>query len=82
MRQSAALSSDDIARLTGLTRGTVVHHLNKLMEGGIVEIDRGRYILTFNSMEELIDRVEANVKKTLEGLRNTAQDVDGKLRLN
>ncbi|MBR9702564.1 winged helix-turn-helix transcriptional regulator [Candidatus Woesearchaeota archaeon] len=82
MRQGAQLSSDEIAHLTGLTRGTVVHHLNKLMAGGIVEMDRGRYVLTFNSIEELINRVETNVQKTLEGLRVTAQDVDDKLKLN
>ena len=81
MRQGAALSSDEIAGLTGLTRGTVVHHLNNLIASGIVETDRGRYVLSFNSMEELIDRVEANVRKTLEGLRTTARDVDEKLRL-
>lgn len=82
MRQAAVLSSDEIAHLTGLTRGTVVHHLNKLMAGGIVEMDRGRYVLTFNSIEELINRVETNVQKTLEGLRATAQDVDDKLKLH
>ena len=83
MRRNAdeGLSSDEIALVTQLTRGTVVHHLNKLMEAGIVEYSRGRYHVTFRTIEELINRVERNVLRTLEELRNTAQDVDFELNL-
>lgn len=81
MREGLDFSSDDIAAMTGLSRGTVIHHLNKLMESGIVEYDHGRYILTFSSVEELVERVERNVYRTLEGLRVTAKTVDGRLDL-
>ena len=79
--QGAGLSSDEIALLTQLTRGTVVHHLNKLIAAGIVEYERGKYFLTFNNIEELVDRVERNIIRTLDSLRKTAQDVDYELDL-
>ena len=68
VRHAPGLSSDDLATMTGLTRGTVVHHLNKLMSSGIVEHDRGLYSLTFSTIEELISRT-------------TAKDVDARLDL-
>lgn len=79
LHRGSGLTSDEIAVLTGLTRGTVVFHLNKLMASGIVELDRGRYVLTFDSMDELVARVEENVQKTLQELRETAKDVDRRL---
>lgn len=81
LRHGHGLSSDEIALLTGLSRGTVVFHLNKLMASGIVEPDHGRYLFTFDSIEELVERVEQNVHKTLAELKDTAKGVDQQLNL-
>lgn len=75
------LSSDEIAIKTRLTRGTVVHHLNKLMDAGFVVAVDNRYFLKANSMEELVDDVEANILKSLKSLREVGKDLDKNLGL-
>lgn len=75
------LSSDDLAEKTGLSRGTVVHHLNKLMGAGLVETYRSRYVLRVDNLEELIAKIEEDLQKTVETLKQVASDIDRKLGL-
>lgn len=75
------LTSDELAIQTGLTRGTVIHHLNKLMESGIVVNHRGRYSLRVDNLEELVHSVRNNVNKTLDNLSDIAKFIDNKLDL-
>ena len=75
------LSSDEIAYSLGLSRGTVVHHLNKLLDSGIVvEAERG-YILRVSNLRDLIDEVEKDLERTLAELREMAEEVDKSLGL-
>ncbi len=78
-KRSEELTSDELAEKTGLSRGTVVHHLNKLMGAGIVESYRNRYVLRVDTLDALIARLEQDLEQTLEGLRKVANDVDAKL---
>lgn len=75
------LSSDDIAARTGLTRGTVVHHLNKLMSAGLVESYKSRYLLRVDSLEELMDKIDQDIKRTVGDLKDIAAEIDRKLGL-
>jgi len=75
------VSSDEIASATQLSRGTVVHHLNKLMQAGIVGVEKGRYHLNVENLEELVDLVQANLSKTMDCLREVARSIDGRLGL-
>jgi len=75
------LSSDELAKITGLTRGTVVHHLNKLMGAGIVETYRSKYVLRVENLDALINKLEQDLEETVKGLRKIASDVDEKLGL-
>ncbi len=75
------LSSDEIAELTNLTRGTVIHHLNRLMESGIVVSQRNHYMLAVDSMEELVGLVRNNLMKTFDHLKPIAKNIDKKLEL-
>ncbi|MBU1975746.1 MAG: helix-turn-helix domain-containing protein, partial [Nanoarchaeota archaeon] len=61
LKARKALTSDEIAAVTQLTRGTVVHHLNKLMESGIVVTEKNRYYLNVESLEDLVDLMEHNI---------------------
>ena len=75
------LSSDEIAYSLGLSRGTVVHHLNKLLDSGIVvEAERG-YILRVSNLRDLINEVEKDLERTLDELREMAEEVDKSLGL-
>lgn len=73
------LSSDEIAFKSGLSRGTVIHHINKLIESGLVIVEERKYILREAKLEPLIDEVEKDVIRSLEGLRAIAKDIDKKL---
>ncbi len=78
-KRDEELSSDELAEMTGLTRGTVVHHLNNLMSTGLVETYKSRYVLRVNSLEELIRKLEEDVRVTLESLRKVAAELDEKI---
>ena len=75
------LSSDEIAYSLGLSRGTVVHHLNKLLDSGIVvEAERG-YTLRVSNLRDLINEVEKDLERTLNELREMAEEIDESLGL-
>ncbi len=80
-KKDTGLSSDDIAVKTLLSRGTVVHHLNKLMESGIVVSVGNRYFLKVDTLEELVDAVEQDLLKSLQNLRKVGRDLDKNLGL-
>lgn len=74
-------TSDEIADRVGLSRGTVVHHLHKLMKSGIVISSAGRYHIKVESLTELVDEVERDILRTLKQLRKIAEVLDDKLDL-
>ncbi len=81
LRQEQEYSSDEIAARTGLSRGTVVHHLNKLMTSGIVVNHRNKYMLRMDSLEEVVDYLKQDVDNAWDKLRGVARDIDDKLGL-
>ena len=74
------LSSDDLAEQLALSRGTVVHHLHKLLEAGIVVIEGKRYILRQEHLERLIDEIRKDIWRTCEDMLRTAKEIDNALR--
>lgn len=75
------LSSDEIAYRLGLSRGTVIHHINKLIDSGIVlQAERG-YILRVSTLRELIDEVEKDLRRTCDELKEMAEEIDESLGL-
>lgn len=80
-KTGAPLSSDEIAATLSLTRGTVVHHINKLIEAGIVLYDGRHYWLRDNSLELLIEEVRKDTDRTIDDLRRAAREIDQMLGL-
>lgn len=81
LKEEKPLSSDEIAEQTGLTRGTVVHHLNRLMSSGIVTAERRGYILKVDKLEHLVDIIKDNVDRAFENLKEVGKELDDKLGL-
>jgi predicted transcriptional regulator len=81
LKSRIKLTSDDIADRTNLTRGTVIHHLNRLMEAGIVVSEKSHYILSVDNMQELVELVRNNLTKTFDNLKGVAKKIDDKLEL-
>lgn len=80
-RGNKLLTSDELAHRVGLSRGTVVHHLNKLLESGIVVSERNRYVLRVGNLEVLIEELRKDVRRTLDDLKAIAKQIDEELEL-
>jgi predicted transcriptional regulator len=74
-----ALSSDELADRLNLTRGTVIHHLNKLMEAGIVMHYKNKYALRVERLGALMEELQNDIEGTLKNLREIAYDIDRSL---
>ena|SRR3989338_5200926 len=75
------LTSDELAAKLSLSRGTIIHHINKLIESGLVIHEGNRYILRVDNLKSLIDEVEKDIKRACEDLRDVAREIDEILRL-
>lgn len=75
------LTSDEIAEKLNLSRGTVVHHINKLIESGIVIHYGNKYMLRVNNLEVLIDEIKKDAERTLDDLARVAKEIDSFLGL-
>jgi len=75
------LSSDELASMTGLSRGTVVHHLNKLISAGLVESYRSKYMLRVETLDALVEKLRQDLDETMRELRLVAAAIDKKLEL-
>jgi biotin operon repressor len=81
LKRGQPLSSDDVAEHLDLTRATVIHHLDALMDAGIVESVRGGYALRVDNLEELLDMIQLDLNKTIEDLKTVARNVDKEMGL-
>ncbi len=78
-KKNRRLSSDDLAYKLKLSRGTVVYHLKKLSESGIVLHEKKGYILRVDMLSDLIDEIERDIKRTCDDLRDIAEHIDKSL---
>ena len=78
-KRNEHLTSDAIAEKLGLTRGTVVHHLQRLINSGIVIREREGYLLREINMESLIKDLHRDMEAMFSELREVAREIDEKL---
>ncbi len=78
-KKQAPISSDELAFRLKLTRGTIVHHLNRLMIAGIVSTERNKYILRSESLAQIVEDIRKDVEETLDEIRDVARDIERKL---
>ena len=81
LREGEGLTSDEISEKVNLSRGTVVHHLHKLMGAGLVVTDHNKYMLRVNNLKDLIDEIEQDIFKTMADLKKVAEEMDKRLEL-
>ncbi|MCK5282821.1 MAG: ArsR family transcriptional regulator [Nanoarchaeota archaeon] len=73
------LTSDQIAENLHLSRGTVIHHICRLMDSGLVIHDHNAYSLRVDNLSELIEELEKDIKRTLDDLKSVAGNIDSRL---
>lgn len=74
-KKGRALSSDELAARLNLVRGAVVHHLNRLMESGLVLVKNSRYSLKEKNLKDLV----AGVKADADGILSNAEKVASRM---
>lgn len=74
-----ALSSDEIAEKLNLTRGTVVHHLNRLIDSDIVIKEKEGYLLKESNLQRLVKNIELDMELMFSELEEVAKEIDEKL---
>ncbi len=70
------LTSDEIAAHANLSRATVIHHLNKLMDAGIVIVNENKYQLRTHEFARLVDYLEEDMKQYFHELRKLGEQID------
>ena len=80
-RRNRPLSSDEIAHRSNLSRATVIHHLTKLIESGLVLNLNNKYVLRVDNLEELVDEVKKDLLRVFDDLRFMAEELDDELGL-
>ncbi len=78
-KRNDAISSDEIAERLHLSRGTVVHHLNNLMNSGIVIRERNGYLLRENNLSGIIKDMKRDMESVFDELKRTAKEIDDRL---
>ncbi|PIN87711.1 hypothetical protein COV12_02405 [Candidatus Woesearchaeota archaeon CG10_big_fil_rev_8_21_14_0_10_32_24] len=75
-KQNHAISSDDLAENLHLSRATIVHHLKKLLDSGIVvRQDRG-YILREGNLSAVVRDIKRDTNAMLIEIEEIAKEID------
>ena len=75
------LTSDELALQTGLSRGTVVHHLNRLMDAGIVTNYKNKYFINYASLQDMVQDLRKGINSMLDAVGIVAKKIDKSLDL-
>jgi len=73
------LTSDELALKLALSRGTIIHHINRLMESGLVVHEGNKYTLRVENLSSLIEELEKDIQRTCEDLRQVAKEIDKRI---
>jgi len=76
LKESGGLSSDELGERLGLSRATVVHHLNTLMERGIIVHQGSRYVMRGPQLSLLVEDIRKDMDRAFAELKKTAEELD------
>jgi len=80
-KDNQPLSSDQIARATRLNRSTVIHHLTKLVDSGLVINEKGMYLLREPTLTKTIESITRDIEYFLSDVKYLSNKIDKKLEL-
>ena len=75
-REKKYLTSENVSKTLKISRTNAIHHLNKLINSGLIFKIGKRYELREDSLVLLINEVEKDVRLIFEDLKKVAIDVD------
>lgn len=80
-RRNKGLTSDELAEKHQLSRGTVIHHLNKLTKSGLVIHHESQYKLRGRSLKDTIEEAQRDINRMFEDLEKVSATIDEVLGL-
>ena len=80
-RYNKGLTSDELAQKLNLTRGTIIHHLNKMIKSGLVIHQEGQYKLRGRSLANTVEEIERDIHRVFENIHKVAEAIDNTLGL-
>ncbi len=81
VKHAGGLSSDGLAVRLGLTRATVIHHLNSLMDRGIVVHQGNIYVIREANLSRLVEDLQRDIERSMAEMKKAAEELDKILRL-
>ncbi len=81
IKATGGLTSDELAERLGLSRATVVHHLNALMERGIVAHAGNKYVMRGPNLSLLMEDLQRDMLRSMDEMRKAAEELDRLLQL-
>lgn len=80
-RKSESLTSDALAHKLHLTRATIVHHLHKLLDAGLIVKEQNSYFLRDRKLQDVIAEMRSDMDRAYVDLLNVAKEIDERLGL-
>ena len=79
LKERDYLSSEQLAKRSNLSRATVIHHIGRLIDSGMVMKKEKGYFLRFDSLENLTKEIEKDVCSTFQRLKRISRKIDEEL---
>lgn len=79
--QNNGLTSDELAEKLNLTRGTMIHHLNKMMKSGLVIFHGGKFKLREKSLKGTVEEIHRDINRLFENIIDVSENIDHTLGL-
>ena len=80
-KEHKKLPSDEIAEHVGVSRGTVIHHIKRLIRAGLVIQTGNYYELRELSLERTIERIKDDVCRFIDEIMEIGKSIDKSYRL-
>jgi len=80
-RLNEGLTSDELAEKHQLSRGTVIHRLNKLTKSGLVIHHESQYKLRGRNLKDTIEEAQRYINRIFEDLEKVSETIDEALAL-
>lgn len=79
LQHDVRMTSDELAQQSGLSRGTVIYHLNRMMDAGIITNFRNKYFIDYSSLQALIEDLRKGVNDVFDDMQELAERIDNSL---
>ncbi|MCX6778042.1 MAG: hypothetical protein NT157_04110 [Candidatus Micrarchaeota archaeon] len=75
--EERGIGASELSLFSGVKRVTVIHHLGRLEQAGIVMKEQHRYYLRHARMEEMVKEMQTDMLRMMGDIRRLAKEIDG-----